>query len=121
MIELISAERCTGCNICVRACPVNVFDTVPGAMPVIARQADCQSCFMCELWCPEDALYVAPEPDGPTGITLAEVTARGLLGSYRRAIGWAPGSGAGRGADLSFQLLAAEARPAPPGPASSAT
>ena len=47
MIELISESRCTGCNICVRVCPVNVFDAVPQAAPTIARQADCQTCFMC--------------------------------------------------------------------------
>jgi Pyruvate/2-oxoacid:ferredoxin oxidoreductase delta subunit len=46
MIELISESRCTGCNICVRVCPVNVFDAVPQAAPTIARKADCQTCFM---------------------------------------------------------------------------
>ena len=56
MIELISATRCTGCNICVTACPTNVFDAVKGSIPVIARKDDCQTCFMCEVWCPEDAL-----------------------------------------------------------------
>jgi NAD-dependent dihydropyrimidine dehydrogenase PreA subunit len=46
MIELISAAQCTGCNICVTACPTNVFDAVPGGPPVVARQGDCQTCFM---------------------------------------------------------------------------
>ena len=63
MIEWISAERCTACNICVTACPTNVFDLVPGGPPRIARQNDCQTCFMCELYCPEDALFVAPQAD----------------------------------------------------------
>ncbi len=63
MIEVISAERCTACNICVNACPTNVFEAVPGGPPRIARQDDCQTCFMCELYCPEDALYVAPIAD----------------------------------------------------------
>ena len=49
MIELISDSRCTGCNICVRVCPVNVFDIVEGAAPVIARQDACQTCFMRSL------------------------------------------------------------------------
>ena len=28
---------------------------------VIVRQHDCQTCFMCEAWCPTDALFVAPQ------------------------------------------------------------
>ena len=49
MIEIVSPSRCTACNICVSACPTNVFDKAPGAPPVIARPDDCQTCFMCEL------------------------------------------------------------------------
>ncbi|MGA0543116.1 4Fe-4S binding protein [Neotabrizicola sp. VNH66] len=91
MIEVISASRCTGCNICVTACPTNVFEAVKGGIPQIARQEDCQTCYMCEVWCPEDALYVAHDADAVTGITEAELEARGLFGSYRRAVGWAAG------------------------------
>ncbi|KFI29926.1 4Fe-4S ferredoxin [Haematobacter massiliensis] len=91
MIELISATRCTGCNICVTACPTNVFDAVKGSIPVIARKDDCQTCFMCEVWCPEDALYVDPDADHATGVTEAELERRDLFGSYRRAVGWAEG------------------------------
>ena len=61
MIELISEERCTSCNICVRVCPTNVFDAVEGGIPVIARQQDCQTCYMCELYCPSDAMFVAAD------------------------------------------------------------
>ena len=51
MIEVIDAERCTSCDICVNVCPTNVFDKTDG-IPVIARQSDCQTCFLCELYCP---------------------------------------------------------------------
>ena len=61
MIELVSESRCITCNKCVQVCPMNVFDAVKDAPPIIARQADCQTCFMCELYCPTDALYVAPD------------------------------------------------------------
>ena len=88
MIELLMADRCTSCNICVQVCPTAVFDAVPGARPVIARQADCQTCFMCELYCPADALYVAPDCDGPVAADEAEVVAAGWLGRYRRDSGW---------------------------------
>ena len=62
MIEVIDGERCTSCDICVNVCPTNVFDKTDG-IPVIARQGDCQTCFLCELYCPEDALYVSPFAD----------------------------------------------------------
>lgn len=60
MIEIVSKDRCIGCDRCVEVCPTNVFDPVPGGAPRIARQQDCQTCFMCEVWCPVDALFVAP-------------------------------------------------------------
>lgn len=91
MIELISSSRCTGCNICVNVCPTNVFDMVKGDVPAIARQHDCQTCFMCEVWCPDDALYVSPDADRPTGVTESEIELAGLFGSYRRDVGWAEG------------------------------
>jgi len=50
MIELLVNARCTQCNACVAACPMNVFEAVPGGPPRIARPADCQTCYMCELY-----------------------------------------------------------------------
>ena len=88
MIELVLADRCTGCDACVRVCPTNVLDAVAGGAPVIARQADCQTCFMCELYCTADALYVAPEVDAPAPIDAATALAGGSLGQYRRESGW---------------------------------
>jgi len=69
MIELLSEERCIGCNLCVSVCPTDVFDEVPGALPVIARVDDCQTCFMCEVYCPVDALYVALQAEQLTGVS----------------------------------------------------
>ncbi|MBN9477435.1 MAG: 4Fe-4S ferredoxin [Bordetella sp. SCN 67-23] len=103
MIEIVSAERCTACNICVHACPTNVFDLVPGGPPRIARQSDCQTCFMCELYCPVDALYVAASADAAQAVE--ETAARPLMGSYRAAIGWGAGRTATAQRDSSFELL----------------
>lgn len=91
MIEMISEKRCIGCNQCVRVCPTNVFDKTEDGIPVIARQDDCQTCFMCELYCPVDALYVAPDADGLIAEDEAELERRGLLGGYREKVGWGPG------------------------------
>jgi len=92
MIELVSSERCTGCNLCVRVCPTNVFDERVGEAPAIARQEDCQTCYQCEVYCPFDALFVAPlrepaESDSEWRDEAALVRA-GQFGQYRRRVGW---------------------------------
>ena len=48
MIEVIHDERCIDCDRCVDVCPTNVFDADKDDHPVIARQSDCQTCFLCE-------------------------------------------------------------------------
>jgi NAD-dependent dihydropyrimidine dehydrogenase PreA subunit len=91
MIEILSADRCISCNQCVRICPTNVFQEVPDDIPVIARQSACQTCFMCELYCPVDALYVSPNADRIERIEESTVIEDGLLGSYRESVGWGRG------------------------------
>jgi len=88
VIELVLADRCTSCDTCVKVCPTNVFDTGADGRPVIARQTDCQTCFMCELYCKADALYVAPDCEHPTAVGAAAILASGLLGQFRRDSGW---------------------------------
>ncbi len=105
MIEIISQSRCTGCNICVHACPTNVFDAVEDGPPLVARQSDCQTCFMCELYCPEDALYVAPVADLPAPVQEKDPLIQARLGSYREAIGWGKGRQPSALNDRSHELL----------------
>jgi len=92
VIEIVSQERCTGCNICVRVCPTNVFDASDDGAPVIARQEDCQTCFQCEAYCPADALFVAPlrtpSPEESVWRDEAALVASGQLGLYRARVGW---------------------------------
>ena len=88
MIELIIADRCNQCNACVEACPTGVLTKVEGKVPVIAVQQDCQTCFMCELYCPQDAIYVAPDCDRPVAVVEADILASGVLGEFRRHHGW---------------------------------
>ena len=108
MIEVVSASRCIRCDICVRVCPADVFAKNTEGLPVIARQDDCQTCFLCEIYCPTDALYVAEVADGPTGITEAEVAARGLFGTYARALGWSKGRADGADRDTTRHLRVAQ-------------
>jgi NAD-dependent dihydropyrimidine dehydrogenase PreA subunit len=103
MIELVSEERCILCNKCVQVCPMNVFSAVKGAPPAIARKDDCQTCFMCELYCPVDALFVAPQADAPAAVSEAALIASGLLGSYREAA-WMPPARKEEAGDQTFRL-----------------
>jgi NAD-dependent dihydropyrimidine dehydrogenase PreA subunit len=104
MIEVIDAQRCTSCDICVNVCPTNVFDKTDG-IPVIARQNDCQTCFLCELYCPEDALFVSPFADTLQHVDPEMLRQNALLGSYRRAIGWTEETKDRRDVDRSYLLF----------------
>lgn len=88
MIELVVENRCTACSVCVAVCPTGVFDRAPDGRPILARIEDCQTCFMCELYCRADALYVAPDCENRVAVDAAAVLAAGLLGQYRRDSGW---------------------------------
>ncbi|MFT3987902.1 4Fe-4S dicluster domain-containing protein [Aestuariivirga sp.] len=116
MIEIVSAARCTACNVCVKACPANVFQAVPGGIPVIARQQDCQTCFLCEIYCPADALYVAINPESPSGVSESEIEEAGLFGSYARALGWKKGREGGTAADPTHRIRLASLSQVPPQP-----
>jgi NAD-dependent dihydropyrimidine dehydrogenase PreA subunit len=108
VIEIVSAERCIDCNKCVEVCPTNVFDAVEGDHPVIARQQDCQTCFLCEAYCPTDALFVAPTatpaPESSVFKDEAQLVASGRFGEYRRWIGWGHGRRPGTLNDRNAEL-----------------
>ena len=88
MIELIVSDRCTNCGDCVAVCPTNVLDPGQAGPPILARVEDCQTCFMCELHCRADAIYVAPDCDRRISVTADEIVASGHLGQYRKHSGW---------------------------------
>ena len=116
MIELVDDARCTRCNLCIRVCPMDVFDRVADGPPAIARQDSCQTCFLCEAHCPADALYVAPlkapaAPDSPHR-DFDRLVAEGVVGSYRARLGWGEGRTPPRTTDEVFALAGV---PAPAG------
>jgi NAD-dependent dihydropyrimidine dehydrogenase PreA subunit len=117
MIEIVSAEACIACDVCVKVCPTDVFDRGGDGIPVIARQSDCQTCFMCEAYCPTDALYVSPVSapvgaDSPHADETA-VAAAGLMGGYRELIGWGKGRTPGARLDQNVALFGVPPLPEP--------
>jgi NAD-dependent dihydropyrimidine dehydrogenase PreA subunit len=105
MIELLSESRCTGCNLCVKACPTNVFEAWDGDIPILARPDACQTCFMCELYCPADALYVSPLVDRHETVDEAALSVS-ALGSFSRQMGWSRAKPAGSDLDPTFRFRA---------------
>jgi hypothetical protein len=60
---------------------------------------------MCELYCPKDALYVAPIADRSATAEERDAAAAALMGSYRSAVGWGRRRQSTASADASFELL----------------
>jgi NAD-dependent dihydropyrimidine dehydrogenase PreA subunit len=88
MIAHIFADRCTACNACVSACPTHVLDAGADGPPLIARLDQCQTCFMCELYCEADAIYVAPDQRRAEAVDADALLASGHVGRLRHDYGW---------------------------------
>ncbi|KKM09810.1 hypothetical protein SY88_16570 [Clostridiales bacterium PH28_bin88] len=59
-IEKIDYQRCNGCLQCWDTCPMDVI-RVLGKTVYLAYPEDCMCCYLCELACPNDAIYVSPK------------------------------------------------------------
>ena len=56
-----SDERCTGCGLCVKVCPVNNIKLVEGK-PVWLHH--CENCLACYNWCPSQAILTGIAKEG---------------------------------------------------------
>jgi formate hydrogenlyase subunit 6/NADH:ubiquinone oxidoreductase subunit I len=56
----INLDTCTGCSLCVLACPVDVIRMdAASAKPVIVYPRDCQVCYLCEDDCPTHSISLS--------------------------------------------------------------
>ncbi len=62
----IVVNRCKGCGFCVEYCPCDVLELSRGFNrkgyhpPVATRSAACLNCGLCEMICPEFAIFSVP-------------------------------------------------------------
>jgi len=63
-IERIDEDLCTGCGTCTDSCPMDVIRMDEARGKATIRYAeDCTLCAMCEIDCPEHAIYVGPSKE----------------------------------------------------------
>jgi len=66
----ILTERCKGCAYCVEFCPLGVLRLSPRFNlkgyhpPEVAREDTCVACRLCEVLCPEFAIFVTDGTEG---------------------------------------------------------
>ncbi|MBM4273984.1 MAG: 4Fe-4S binding protein [Deltaproteobacteria bacterium] len=53
---LMTVERCTGCNLCARACPMQLSPVALKEQSSMAHRGDCLKCSLCVGNCPTAAL-----------------------------------------------------------------
>ena len=59
MIKSINPISCTGCGLCEKICPADLFRMEDGRMKPVYI-ADCCNCLQCKYVCPVDAITFTP-------------------------------------------------------------
>ncbi len=66
----IIEDRCKGCGFCVEYCPKDVlvmserFNTKGYHPPEMVTSGECVNCNLCEMICPDFAIFSSELPDG---------------------------------------------------------
>jgi 2-oxoglutarate ferredoxin oxidoreductase subunit delta len=76
---IVIDDRCKGCGFCVEYCPREVlvlsqsFNRKGYHPPEVVQQGLCVDCCLCEMICPEFAIFTIPEPVAAAESVSAEV------------------------------------------------
>ncbi len=68
---IIIADRCKGCGFCVEYCPKDVlvmsetFNRKGYHPPEVVRDGECVNCNLCEMICPDFAIYCVSDTGAP--------------------------------------------------------
>jgi len=77
---VILAERCKGCEFCVEYCPLDVLAMSRGFNhkgyhpPEVIKSGECVNCNLCEMICPEFAIFSFAPSSGDTAAEPQEAT-----------------------------------------------
>lgn len=63
-IRPIDQEKCVGCGLCVKACPMDVI-RLSEKKAAVRYVEECMCCAACEEVCPVSAIFVSPEKHDP--------------------------------------------------------
>jgi 2-oxoglutarate ferredoxin oxidoreductase subunit delta len=65
----INPDLCKGCDICLESCPKKVYEKSDIAnkkgvqLPVPKNIENCVKCHLCELMCPDQAIFVGEDDE----------------------------------------------------------
>lgn len=80
---VIIADRCKGCGFCVEYCPKDVlvlseeFNRKGYHPPKVVKEGECVNCNLCEMICPDFAIFSVAVSDAPAAATAAPSSAPG--------------------------------------------
>lgn len=73
----IFVERCKGCGFCIEYCPRDVlkeaasFNRKGYHPPEVVKPGECVNCNLCEMICPDFAIFSVLASDGPATVGVA--------------------------------------------------
>jgi 2-oxoglutarate ferredoxin oxidoreductase subunit delta len=69
----ILADRCKGCGFCIEYCPKDIlvfskaFNRKGYHYPEVVKDGECVNCNLCEMICPDFAIFSVAAPDARIG------------------------------------------------------